>query len=332
MKHFLKLVKPFFLGEQKKYAMWMGLLLLALSQLQVFFGYLFIEWNRRFYDALADKNLDLFMHESWVFLLLATLVAINYSFSRYLGQCYALKWRVWMTEKLLPLWLAEDQLRKIEGSDQRIQEDLMRFTNIVEKFCLGIFNSVVMIIMFTPLLFKATSGLLLGGYNLSILIYMVVVLYTVIGMFVSIKITKPLINLEYDNQKYEANFRYHLVHARDGKAYPVSKFEGLLTPVIQNYYALYNRQKYFNLWKEAYNQLFFLIPFVLLAPNFFAGVLTFGVLMQIRSICSRIRNAMSYLLDNYSEITELLAIAKRLREFVDCFDTDKLNSTLALEV
>lgn len=315
MNNFLKLVIPFFYGDERKYARWAGLWLLILSQAGTAFGYFFIQWNRRFYDALEAKSSELFIRECLVFASLAISYVLISSLNRYSCQQYALRWRVWMTKNALKAWLFDDQRGSIEGADQRIQEDLMRFTTIFERFFLECLNSVLLILLFIPLLFSQTNSLYIGNFHLSWILLITAIIYTAIGMYISAKIANPMIQYEYDNQKLEAEFRYNLVHVRDGEYKNIGFFDGLLSRIINNYHANFSRQKYFNIWQKSYEQFSFLIPFALLASSYFAGLLTLGMLMQIKSTFSRIRNSMAYLLDHYPEFTDMLAIARRLVEF-----------------
>jgi vitamin B12/bleomycin/antimicrobial peptide transport system ATP-binding/permease protein len=322
MKDFLRLIIPYFYGTDKKYARWCGLILLLLSQVSTSFGYLFIQWNRRFYDALEARNYSAFVREELIFAALAVIFVLSFSLTRYYGQQYALRWRMWMTNTALAKWLHDEKRGQLEGSDQRIQEDLMRFTMIFERFFLDCFNAVLLILLLTPMLFMQTKDLYILGLPLGFVIFGVSVFYTVLGMFISAKIANPLINLEYDNQKLEAEFRYNLVHVRDGATKSHGFFKSLLESISINYNKIYGRQKHFNLWHKAYDQFSFLIPFMLLATPFFGGFLTLGMLMQIRSTFSRVRNSMAYLLDHYTELTEMLAISKRLVEFYDAAQID----------
>lgn len=317
MKNFIKLVTPFFYGDDKTYARWVGICLLLLSQIMTGFGYFFIQWNRRFYDALEAKNPELFFKESLVFAGLAFAFVIVSSISRYVGQQYALRWRIWMTKNALAFWLTSEQRGSLEGSDQRIQEDLMRFTTIFERFFINCFNALMLIIVFTPLLFSQTNGKYIAGIDISWLLFLAAIIYTTIGMYVAAKIARPLVQFEYDNQKIEAEFRYNLVHAKDGASIKIGFFNDLLSKISVNYHRTYERQKYYNVWQQAYDQFSILIPFALLASNYFSGVLTLGMLMQIKSTFSRIRNSMAYILDHYTEMTELMAISRRLVEFYD---------------
>lgn len=322
MKHFLKLVMPYFYGSEKRYARWGGLWLMFLSQLSTLYGYLFIQWNRRFYDALETKNAMGFYTESAVFMAIVVFYVLTFSFTRYYGQQYALRWRMWMTNSALSKWLYDENRGKLEGSDQRIQEDLMRFTMIFERFFLDCFNAVLLIILFTPLLFIETKGLTIFGIPLGWAVLGSSIIYTLIGMVISAIIANPLINLEYNNQKLEAELRYNLVHVRDGAQKTPGFFQIILQGITGNYNQMYKRQKNFNLWQKAYDQVSFLMPFLLLSTNYFGGLLTFGAVMQIRSTFSRIRNSMAYLLDHYTELTEMLAISKRLVEFYESAQID----------
>lgn len=315
IKTFLSLVTPFFYGNEKRYARRAGLVLLILSQASTTYGYFFIQWNRRFYDALEMKNADAFLQECIIFIILCVFYFLTYSLTRYWGQKYALRWRIWMTTSALTTWTVNPQRGSLEGSDQRIQEDLMRFATIFERLFLESFNALLLVLLFIPLLFIETKALSLFSLPLGLVLALTVVIYTLFGMTVSAKIANPLIDLEYNNQKLEAEFRYNLVHIRDGKEVPSTFFDALLINIRNNYHQIFNRQKYFNLWQKGYDQISFLLPFMLVGPFYFSGALTFGMIMQIKSTFSRVRNSMAYLLDHYTELTEMLAIAKRLVEF-----------------
>lgn len=328
MKDFFKLVTPFFYGSEKRFARLGGLWLLILSQASTAYGYLFIQWNRRFYDALELKNSLDFYKESIIFILIVGLYVLTFSLTRYSGQQYALRWRMWMTNTALAKWLSNKNRGELEGSDQRLQEDLMRFAIIFERFFLDCFNAILLIILFTPLLFTQTKGLYLWGIPLGFVLFIVSLLYTIIGIFVSAKIANPLINLEYNNQKLEAELRYQLVHVRDGANREQNFFTTLLNDIKCNYQTIYSKQKNFNLWQKFYDQVSFLLPFLILGTNYFTGLATLGAVMQVRSTFSRIRNSMAYLLDHYTELTEMLAIAKRLVEFNQVVNLDSQKETI----
>lgn len=320
--NFFKLVVPYFYGTEKRYARLGGLLLIALSQASTAYGYFFIQWNGRFYAALENKNLPAFYNECLVFIVLAVLYLVTYGFTRFYTQQYALRWRMWMTKNTLTKWLHYEKRGELEGSDQRIQEDLMRFTLIFERFFLECVNSILLIILFTPLLFTQTHNLYLLNIPLGWILLSASIIYTLVGMLISAKIANPLIQLEYNSQRVEAELRYNLVHVRDGASKTSEFFNTLLDRISSNYLKIYKRQKNFNLWQKGYDQFSFLIPFMLLSSNYFLSLLTLSAVMQVRSTFSRIRNSMAYLLDHYTELTEMLAISKRLVEFYESVNID----------
>jgi putative ATP-binding cassette transporter len=315
MKSFIKLTSAFFYGEDKKYARFMGLLLIILSQILVGFSYLLTRWNNDFFKALGDKNLHAFYKQSLIYCIIVILRILIASLNRYYGQQYALRWRIWMTSKALDYWLIARI--NIEGSDQRIQEDLMRFTNIFEKFFLECINSIILICVFIPMLYSLSSNLTIYNINLSNVLVTSIIVYTILGLYISTKIANPLIKLEYDNQKIEANFRYHLVHARDGQDIKKSFFDNIMVELTTNYNKMYALKKNFSIWQRTYDEISYFLPFLLIGTNYFSGAISLGMLMQIRSTFGRIRKAMSYVLDNYAELTELSAISIRLVEFYE---------------
>lgn len=319
MKNIYNLVKLFFNGDDKVYARVMGFILVCTSLLKVRLAFLFSEWNGRFYNALEKKDWEAFKTEALWFLILAASIVFMISISKYLCQRYALRWRIWMTNHALATWLSHED-RELEGVDQRIQEDLMKFTDLFEEMCLEMLNNIVIIVLFTPFLFKITEGILFFGFNIPGLLFYVVIVYTLISYFVSKMMGKPLVQLEYESQKYEASFRYELVHVRDGREINNNGFKALIEPIIKNHVLLYRRQGIFNFWQKGYDQLSFLIPFVILVPSYFSGAITLGMVMQSKSFVSRIRNAMAYILDNYIKFMEFLAVAKRLSEFYEKFN------------
>ncbi len=263
MRSFLLLVRPYFYSEHKLYSRWMGILLILLSSSIVGFSYFYAWWNKRFFDVLATRNIDIFFQECIIFFVVGIFWAFAYSSSLYYGQQYALKWRIWMTNRALNIWAHSSKRTTLEGADQRIQEDLMRFTIIVERFFLEGFNAILTIIIFTPILFKVTNNLVIGDVPVSVVLIASVTIYTVIGLYIGAKMTAPLIKLEYDNQKYEAAFRYNLVHAKDGEHVSSTAFLRLLSPIFRNYKAKYDKQRQFALWLKMYNQFSYLIPFII---------------------------------------------------------------------
>ena len=145
----------------------------------------------------------------------------------------------------------------------------------------------------------AALGLSLGGM--------------VISWFVGIKLP----GLEYNNQKVEAAFRKELVYGEDDKTQFASlpTLTKLFTEIRGNYHRLFLHYGYFDLWTNTYGQLMYVVPFLFLGPNVFAKTVTLGIVMQVIDAFSQVQSSFSMFINNWTTVTELRSIRKRLREF-----------------
>ncbi len=332
MKHFFSLTKSFFVGNERTYAIWAGLLLVILSQTLVGFNYFFIEWNGRFYDSLSQKDLPSFIKESLIFAIFAVAKVLISSLSKYHGRQYAMRWRLWMTKIGLSLWLKIPVASRnnVESADQRIQEDLLRFTDIFEKIFLDCINAIVTVLILIPLLISSTKHLILVAHDftqiraiipdficdikLSYALLLSIFLYTFLGIIISNRFAKPLVKYEYAVQTSEADFRYNLVQIRDGKNILEADVNFNLTTIYRNYSKIFTLKRNFFIWQNLYDQFAFLLPFLLIGSNFFTHAITLGLLMQCRSTFNKIRSSTAYVINHYTEITEMTAISIRLIE------------------
>ena len=206
----------------------------------------------------------------------------------------------------------------IEGSSQRMQEDVYRFAKITETLGLQILKAIMILIAFIPVLWGLSSGVDLPYLkeipgSLVWIALAVSVGGLIISWFVGIKLPK----LEYNIQKSEAAFRKELVYAEDDKVNYAS-FEsvlGLFTGLRFNYYRLFLHYGYFNVWLISFSQFMVIVPFIIMGNGLFSGVITLGVLIQVSNAFSQVRSSFSVFIDNWTTITELRSIHKRLDEF-----------------
>ena len=322
IRNFSRIAHLFLTGSDGAYAKGYGFLLVLLTLAKVYCAYLFTSWNRRFYDTIGEKNFQGFLSEACFFVVLALVFVLLVSFTQYIYRLYTLRWRHWLTDRAIALWLERDR-PNIEGVDQRIQEDLMLFTDRFETLALEMVNNTVILLIFIPSIFLQTQAVKVFGFSIPGLLFYVALAYTVFGFWVSKNIAGPLVELEYDSQKCEADLRFNLVKARIGKDCDQKLFRSIFSVISDNHISLYKKKRNFSFWQISYDQFSFLIPFMVLGHEYFNSAMTLGALMHIKSMFSRIRNAMAYFLDHYSEVTELMAITQRVSEFftrIDFFD------------
>lgn len=276
-------------------------------------------------DAYA---IDVFYELIWVFLCIALPYVLIATINVYFASIYALKWREAMTFEYLRFWKAKDD--NIEGSSQRIQEDIYNFSKIVESLGLAFVRAMMILFAFIPILW-ALSGViskpLFEGISddsvfavlkhIDGLLVYVAFFISLGGLAISWIVGIKLPGLEYNNQKAEAAFRKELVFAEDDRRNYASRetMIELFTGLKFNYKRLFLHYGYFNIWLILFEQIIVIVPLLIVAPSLFAGAIGLGVVMQMNNAFDQVRSSFSVFITNWTKITELRSIHKRLKEF-----------------
>jgi len=296
-----------------------GLILLASLVVQVELTVALNEWYGKFYDIL-QKATEHKVEEFWEEILMFTYLAVPYiliaTLSGYFARIYAFKWREAMTFAYLVKW--QETPQDIEGSSQRIQEDIYRFARIVEKLGLEISKAFLTLIAFVPILWAISENVTIDYLkdipgSLVWIAMFVSVGGLVISWFVGIKLP----GLEYNNQKVEASFRKELVYAENDKVNyaQTDTIVELFTGLKFNYNRLFLHYGYFDIWLNFFEQIMVIIPFLIIGPSLFAGVISLGIVIQVSNSFDKVRESLSVFTSNWTTVTELRSIHKRLKEF-----------------
>lgn len=310
--------------RSKKWALWAygGLFLILLALLaQVQLNVAINQWYKDFYDIM--QNIDKYtIDDFWFFIVKFLKIAMPYVLiamaTNYFGRIYTFRWREAMTFSYVDVWREVE--KDIEGSSQRIQEDIYRFAKIVEDLGVRVVRALMILIAFLPILWEISSKVALP-YLKDIegsLVYVALIVSIgglVISWFVGIKLP----GLEYNNQKVEAAFRKELVYAEDDKisyAKP-DTIISLVTGLRLNYHRLFLHYGYFDIWLISFEQIMVIVPFLLMGPSLFSGIATLGIMIQVSNAFDQVRSSLSIFILNWTTITELRSIHKRLREFED---------------
>src|SRR5262245_34611298 len=287
--------------------------------MQVYMTVLLNRWRRDFFDLFQQIEAHT-LNEFWASLGRFSWIALSYVFfavvTAYFTRLYSLRWREAMTFTYIPRW--REVREEIEGASQRIQEDTYRFAKIVESLGLQIANALMTLVAFIPVLWGLSHGL-----NVPIIkdtpgsLVWAALITSVGGMVISWFVGMKLPGLEYNNQKVEAAFRKELVYGEDDKDKFASlpKLTELYTAIRTNYHRLFLHYGYFDLWTYSYGQMMYVVSFLLLGPNVFAGTVTLGIVMQVIDAFSQVHSSFSLFIYNWTTVTELRSIRKRLREF-----------------
>jgi len=333
------MLKSFFLEKKWRLWSWGGLLLLIVSLwFQVQMTVAINTWYGKFYDLLQNAGDYVDKPQEGIQLFFSQLISLDYILNGFEGdlsfvviafpyiflaiftgwftRIYGLRWREAMTFNYIPKWQAVET--EIEGASQRIQEDCNRFARIIESLGLQVIRAFMTLIAFIPILWTLSDKVdipILRDIEGSLVWFTLIISLggIVISWFVGIKLP----GLEYKNQRVEAAFRKDLVLGEDDKK-NYAQTETLLelfTGIRFNYHRLYLHYGYFDGWMTTYDQFMIIAPYLIMGPGLFTGLITLGVMVQVSNAFSRVHGGFALFLHNWTTITELRSIWKRLSEF-----------------
>ncbi len=302
---------------------WIGsAIILGSLWVQVIIDVKINEWFGVFYDmiqkALAEPNaitIEEYFASLLSFITLAGIYIALYVAISFFTAHYLFRWRTAMVEWYHSVY---DKARKIEGASQRVQEDTIKFTRIMEGLGTSFIESIMVLIQFVPILFGLSIGIpifFFGEWEYGLIVGALI--WTVGGTIFLIGLgwILRLVGVEYDLQKKEAAYRKILVIAEDDGNVRPKTIDELFDDVRSIHFLSYIRYLYFNVGRMAYLQANVLSAYVFLAPAIVAGVVTLGVMQQIIRAFGRVEGSMQYLLKAWPTIIELASVYKRLREF-----------------
>ena len=302
---------------------WLGsFIILSSLWVQVKIDVKINEWFGVFYDmiqkALSEPNaitLQEYFTSLLSFITLAGVYIALYVAISFFTAHFLFRWRTAMVEWYHSVY---DKARTIEGASQRVQEDTIKFTRIMEGLGTSFIESVMVLIQFVPILLGLSVGIpifFFGDWQYGLITGALV--WTLGGTLFLIGLgwILRLVGVEYDLQKKEAAYRKILVIAEDNGNVRPKKIDELFDDVRSIHFLSYIRYLYFNVGRMAYLQANVLSAYVFLAPAIVAGVVTLGVMQQIIRAFGRVEGSMQYLLKAWPTIIELMSVYKRLREF-----------------
>jgi putative ATP-binding cassette transporter len=331
------MIFPYWFSEDRWAARGLLLAVVALSLGMVYINVLFNQWNNAFYTALQDKNHTVFLDQLISVAWLVAIFIIFAVYQLYLNQMLEIRWRRWLTERYLRAWLADGayyrmQLvaRETDNPDQRIAEDVNLLIFHTLALLIGGLRAVVTLVAFVAILWGLSGTLTvpLGGFSIILPGYMVwaALLYAMAGTWLTDRIGRPLVRLNFDRQRCEADFRFGLVRFREnaegvalyrGEEDELRGFRERFEALVVNWWGIMRRQKRLTYFTAGYMQAAWIFPSVVAAPRYFRGDLTLGGLMQTIGAFGQVQDSLSFFVRSYKEIAEWCSVVERLSGF-DC--------------
>ena len=337
LRGFWQLFKGYWSSPEKWKARGLLASVIALNLIMVYLLVRINDWYRIFYDALQAYDWDSFWPLIGEFTTLAFIYIVIAVYAVYLRQMLTINWRTWMTEQYLARWMHGQVYYRLQvlrsdtdNPDQRISEDINQFVSLTLTLLVGILKQLTTLGAFAVVLWNL-SGIVtvpIGTAEFTIYGYMfwLSLLYSGLGTYFVHIVGKKLIGLNFNQQRYEADFRFSMMRVRENSEsiafYRGEMAEGVgfkerFANVIKNYWGLMRRTKLLNFYVNGYAQLAIIFPLIMAAPRYYAGEIALGGLMQTLSAFGRVQDALSFFVESYSSIAELAAVIQRLSGFTE---------------
>ncbi|AXL48741.1 ABC transporter ATP-binding protein [Paraburkholderia caffeinilytica] len=328
------LIRPYWVSEERKTAWGLLVAIVAMDLILVGINARLNTWNRDFYNALEGRKVHDFPQLMLLFSALAFAFVGISVYNRYLRQMLGFRWRQWLTTRYLQEWLGDGTFYRIErdrltdNPDQRIAVDLASFATTTLSLTLDLLSTLETLVWFSTVLWSTAGALAIeiGGTPFQIPGYMLwaAVVYAIAGSVLTNKVGHPLVSINYQLQRVEADFRFGLIRLRenaeqiafyDGMRTEASTAQDLFGRIRENWWRVMKYTRRYSFVLNFYGQIAEIFPIAVASPRYFAGLLSFGTLMQIGDAFSSVSESLSWFINNYDTLVQWRATVNRLREF-----------------
>jgi putative ATP-binding cassette transporter len=341
LKEAWSIARPYWFSEERWVARGLLGAVLAINLVQVWINVRLNSWRNDFYNSLQNYDEAAFFYQIAVFAVLAGAFILLAVYGIYLQQMLQIRWRRWMTNVYLKEWLGDKTYYRLQlagdgtdNPDQRIAEDLAQFPSQTLNLSLGLLTNIVQAVSFAFILWDLSGPLdiPLGSWGpLSIPGYMfwAVLIYTGIATWLTIWLGRPLIDLNFTQQRREADFRFSLVRLREnsesvafygGEARELDIFSERFGKVFANFWAIMVRTRILGFAQLGSSQAAVVFPYLIMAPRYFGERLTLGAIQQVADAFNQLQGSLAYIITSYNDIANWIAILHRLSSFRDSVD------------
>jgi putative ATP-binding cassette transporter len=309
------------------------LLVLLLAVISVRFTVLNSYWFNGFYQALQQSDEPTFWRFMRIFAVLATIAVTHLLFEYYVQQSLVIRWRVWLTDRVMGDWLDGRSYHKgrytkaaVDNPDQRIQEDTASFPANSVTLGVGAVSSLVSLVSFTIILWSLSGPFPIFGIVIPRGMTFVAYVFVIVATVIAFRIGRPLILLNFLQERYNASFRYALVRLREnsenvafqrGERVESGILGSRFGDVIANAWALVFRNLKFQGFNAVVTQISVPFAYLIQAPRYFSGQITFGDIYQTADAFGQVQSALSFFRNAYDEFASYRAVLNRLTGLMD---------------
>ncbi|MCC7425858.1 MAG: ABC transporter ATP-binding protein/permease [Alphaproteobacteria bacterium] len=329
------LARPYWFSEKRWRARALLSAVVILQLALVGLSVLINRWQAAFFNALDVRDWDAFLLQLGYFAAIAAGWAVATVYALYFNQMLQIEWRQWQTDRLLQDWTGRRIYyrmhlldRGTDNPDQRLSEDLRLFVNETLALGLGLLSAIVSLVSFIGILWALSNAIVIPWFGSRIRVpgYLVwiALVYSVIGTAIAHRVGKPLVALNFMQQRAEADFRFALVRLREntegvalsgGEAGERSDLRGRFSWLAGNWRAIMEQQKRLTWFTTGFAQAAYVFPFLVASPAYFAGLVSLGSLVQASGAFTHVQGALSWFVDSYARLADWKATVDRLTGF-----------------
>lgn len=308
---------------------------------------LFSEWYKAMYNALQKMEESIFWIQMIVFCVLATVHMANVLLTYYLTQRFTIQWRTWLNEQMVEKWTNNQAYYKtqyvynqLDNPDQRIQQDVQSYVSSSINFATGVISAVVSIVAFTIILWGLAGPMTIAGITISHAMVYFVFLYVLVTSVFAFKIGRPLINLNFANERLTANYRYSLIRIKE-YAESIAFFRGekmeksvlfqQFDRIIQNVWQMVFRTLKLSGFNFVVSQVSVIFPFIIQASRYFSKQIELGDLIQTAQAFGKVQSALSFFRNSYDDFAGYRAVLDRLTGFHTAIEQANQTANIVLQ-
>ena len=319
---------------ERRFAAFLIVALVLINQLQVAINVRLSFFNRDWFNAIQNKDAAAFWSLLFgVFCFWAAIAIVSSLIEYYTEAVLKIRWRRWMSERYYGLWLDDGSLYRAalvghaaDNPDQRIAEDVREFLNSTYAYSISLLSTVTTLVSFSIILWTIPVDFTIPGTEIIVpgLPFWVALVFSLIGTWLTHLIGKPLVQLEFRRERYEADFRFALARLREyseqvallrGENAERRILNGRFGSIVSNFYAIVGRTVKLLTFTTSYFQANVVIPYIIVAPYFFLGKITLGQMTQTAGAFGRVESALTFFIARYQSLASYKAVVERLTTF-----------------
>jgi len=343
-----KIARAYWFSEEKWSAWGLLLTVITLNLAIVYILVLLNSWQVTFYQVIQNYDYEGFIRAIGQYSILAGCLVVVRGYQIYARMMLHIRWRCWMTNRYISDWLYHktyyllqlSEEHDTDNPDQRISEDVELFVWLTLKLSLDLLQDVVTVLSFIVILWDLSGVLYFscGGYQIPVYGYLVwaAIFYAAAGTYWTVKVGRPLVKMDFDQQRYEADFRFSLMRLREnaesialyaGEKQEKSHCHGNFRAIITNYLKIITVRKNLMWLTSGYSQISAIFALLVSSPRYFSGHIHLGQMFQIVDAYNHVQTGFSFVVDSFIRLVQWRAVVNRLNHFLVSMEIVRSQST-----